>query len=157
MTHRLDCEVRPLEPRDVPACERVLRALPDWFGMEESNRAYVASLSRLPGAVAEVGGEITGFVALEEHNPRSFEIHVMGVERARHRHGIGRALVSWSREFARERGAHWLHVKTRGPLTPDPDYDKTRAFYLAIGFEPLFESLALWGPENSALVLVMRL
>ncbi len=157
MAHRESFALRRLEQRDVPACERVLRALPDWFGMEESNRAYVASLSRLPSAVAEAGGEIVGFVALEEHNPESLEIHVMGVERGRHRHGIGRALVRWSRDFASARGAHWLHVKTRGPLTPDPDYDKTRAFYLGVGFEPLFETLALWGPENSALVLVMRL
>jgi GNAT superfamily N-acetyltransferase len=149
--------LRGLERRDVPACERVLRALPDWFGLEESNRGYVESLRRLPGAVAEADGEVAGFVALEEHNPLSFEIHVMGVEPSLHRRGVGRALVRWAREFAASRGAHWLHVKTRGPLTPDPGYEKTRAFYLAQGFEPLFESLALWGPENSALVLVMRL
>lgn len=157
MTHRDSFELRRLEPRDVPGCERVLRALPDWFGLEESNRAYVESLRRLPAAVAESDGEIVGFVALEESNPLSLEIHVMGVEPGRHRRGIGRALVLWSREFAAERGAHWLHVKTRGALTPDPDYEKTRAFYLAQGFEPLFESLAMWGPENSSLVLVMRL
>jgi GNAT superfamily N-acetyltransferase len=134
----------------------VLRALPDWFGIEESNRAYVESLRRLPGAVAELGGEIVGFVALEEHDPKSLEIHVMGVEPGRHRRGVGRELVRWARELAAERGAHWLHVKTRGPATPDPGYEKTREFYLAQGFEPLFESLALWGPENSALILVMR-
>jgi GNAT superfamily N-acetyltransferase len=135
----------------------VLRALPDWFGLEESNRAYVESLRRLPGAVAESRGEVIGFVALEESNPLSWEIHVMGVLREWHRRGVGRQLVRWSREFAAARGAHWLHVKTRGPLTPDPDYEKTRAFYLAQGFEPLFETLAMWGPENSTLVLVMRL
>lgn len=157
MTARESFALRRLETRDVPACERVLRALPDWFGLEDANRAYVAGLGRLPGAVAEAGGEIVGFVALEESNSRSFEIHVMGVEPGRHRGGIGRELVRWSRDFALAHGAHWLHVKTRGPLTPDPDYEKTRAFYLAQGFEPLFESLALWGPENSALVLVMRL
>ena len=150
------CLLRGLERRDVPHCERVLRALPDWFGIEESNRAYLESLGRLPGAVAEVGGEIAGFIALEESNPLSFEIHVMGVEPVRHRKGIGRDLVRWARELAAGRGAHWLHVKTRGPLTPDPDYERTRLFYLAQGFEPLFESLALWGAENSALVLVMR-
>jgi GNAT superfamily N-acetyltransferase len=156
MTIRESFALRPLEPRDVPACERILRALPDWFGIEESNRAYVESLRRLPGAVAESGGEIVGFVALEEHDPRSLEIHVMAVAPSRHRRGIGRALVRWSRALAVERGAHWLHVKTRGPATPDPDYEKTRRFYLAQGFEPLFESLTLWGPENAALVLVMR-
>ncbi len=80
----------------------------------------------------------------------------MGVEPSRHRRGIGRELVRCARNFAVGLGAHWLHVKTRGPATPDPDYEKTREFYLAQGFEPLFESLALWGPENAALVLVMR-
>jgi len=29
-----------------------------------------------------------------------------------------------------------------------------RSFYEAMGFSPLFESQALWGPENPALVLV---
>jgi hypothetical protein len=48
----------------------------------------------------------------------------------------------------------WLHVKTRGPATPDPHYERTRRFYLALGFEPLFESLTLWGPEDAALILV---
>ncbi|HTO08159.1 MAG TPA: GNAT family N-acetyltransferase [Myxococcota bacterium] len=153
----MSTQIRALEGRDVPGCERVLRALPAWFGIEASNRAYVESLRRLPAAVAEADGEIVGFIALEAHNPLSFEIHVMGVEPRRHRHGVGRELVRWARGFASERGAHWLHVKTRGPLTPDADYEKTRAFYLAQGFEPLFESLALWGPENSALVLVSRL
>lgn len=156
MTTSESFALRRLEIRDVPACERVLRALPGWFGLEESNRAYVESLRNLPGAVVEAGGEIVGFVALEAHNSKSLEIHVMGVEPGRHRRGIGRELVRWSREFATARGAHWLHVKTRGPLTPDPDYEKTRKFYLAQGFEPLFESLAMWGPENSTLVLVMR-
>lgn len=156
MTHER-FSLRPLELRDVPDCERVLRALPDWFGLEESNRAYVENLRKLPGAVAVTGDGVAGFVALEESNPLSFEIHVMGVRQDLHRRGIGRALVDWSRDFAQSRGAHWLHVKTRGPLTPDPDYEKTRAFYLAQGFEPLFETLAMWGPENSTLVFVMRL
>ncbi|MFI5317857.1 MAG: GNAT family N-acetyltransferase [Myxococcota bacterium] len=156
MTQTESFALRGLEPRDIPACERVLRALPAWFGIEDSNRAYVESLRRLPAAIAETHGAIVGFVALEVSNPGSIEIHVMAVAPDRHRHGVGRALVRWSREFAAARGAHWLHVKTRGPATPDPDYARTRAFYLAQGFEPLFESLSLWGPGNAALVLVMR-
>jgi len=149
--------VRKLDSADVPACARLLAELPDWFGLEAANRAYVESLGRLPGAVAESDGRIVGFVALELHNPVSAEIHVMGVARALHRQGIGRALLRWARDAARERGARWLHVKTRGPSTPDPDYERTRAFYLAQGFEPLFESSTLWGPENAALILVSSL
>ncbi|MEX2206917.1 MAG: GNAT family N-acetyltransferase [Myxococcota bacterium] len=151
------CAVRELKPADVPACARILAGLPDWFGLEASNRAYVESLSRLPGAVAESDGRIVGFAAIELHNPVSAEIHVMGVERDKHRQGIGRELVRWTRQVGRARGAKWLHVKTRGPSTPDPEYERTRAFYLAQGFEPLFESRTLWGEENAALILVASL
>lgn len=149
--------VRKLEQPDAPACARLLAELPDWFGLEAANRAYVASLGRLPAAVAESSGRIVGFVALELHNPVSAEIHVMGVARALHRQGIGRELVRWARDAARALGARWLHVKTRGPSTPDPEYARTRAFYLAQGFEPLFESSTLWGPKNAALILVSSL
>jgi len=149
--------VRELKPADVPACARILADLPDWFGLEASNRAYVESLSRLPGAVAESDGRIVGFAAIELHNPVSAEIHVMAVERALHRRGVGKELVRWARQTSRTLGAHWLHVKTRGPSTPDPEYERTRAFYRAQGFEPLFESRKLFGPEDAALVLVSSL
>ena len=149
--------VRTLDPADVPACEKILADLPDWFGLEASNRAYVESLGRLPAAAACADGRIVGFAALELHNPVSAEIHVMAVERALHRRGVGTALVRWARQASRELGAHWLHVKTRGPATPDPEYERTRAFYLAQGFEPLFESRTLFGPEDAALVLVSSL
>lgn len=152
-----DLSIRALEPGDIPECARILNALPDWFGLEESNRAYVDALSRLPGAVAEVDGAIVGFAALEEHDPHSVELHVIAVEQERHRQGAGTALVDWAEAWCRERGVHWFHVKTRGPATPDPDYERTRLFYLARGFEPLFETLDLWGPENAALIMVKRL
>ncbi len=153
----MSVSVRELQPADVPECARILADLPGWFGVEASNRAYVESLGRLPAAVAEADGRIVGFAALELHNPVSAEIHVMAVERALHRRGAGTALLRWARQAARDRGAHWLHVKTRGPSTPDPEYERTRAFYLAQGFEPLFESSTLWGPENAALILVSSL
>lgn len=149
--------VRPLEAADIPACERILAGLPDWFGLEVSNRAYLESLRRLPASVAEQAGAVIGFTALEFHNPVSAEIQVMAVDFAMHRRGAGQALVGWAREEGRARGAHWLQVKTRGPSTPDAAYERTRAFYLAQGFEPLFESRTLWGEENAALVLIASL
>ncbi len=148
--------IRELRPDDVAACAQVLEALPDWFGMEESNREYIEGLSHRPSAVAEVDGQVTGFVSIERHNPVSAEIHVLAVEPQRHRQGIGGSLVAWSEAWCRERRTPWLHVKTRGPSTPDPGYERTPLFYLAHGFEPLFETLDLWGPENAALILVKR-
>jgi GNAT superfamily N-acetyltransferase len=82
---------------------------------------------------------------------------VIAVDPAFHRAGSGTQLIDWAETWCQARGARWLHVKTRGPSTPDPQYDRTRAFYRAYGFEPLFESLELWGPENAALIVVKHL
>ena len=79
---------------------------------------------------------------------------VLAVDRDRHREGAGRALVAWTEAWCRERRVRWLHVKTRGPSTPDEGYERTRHFYLAMGFETLFETLDLWGPRDAALILV---
>ena len=68
--------------------------------------------------------------------------------------GTGRALVAAAEDWCRARDVRWLHVKTRGPSTYDEDYERTRRFYLAVGFEVLYESRTEWGPENAALVLV---
>jgi GNAT superfamily N-acetyltransferase len=155
MPHPID--IRALAAADIGRCREILYSLPNWFGLEASNQAYIRSLSELPAAVACVQGRIVGFMALAEHTPASFEIHVMAVDPGLHRQGAGRALVAWAEQQCRDRNAHWLHVKTRGPLTPDPHYERTRAFYLACGFEPLFETLELWGPQNAALIMVKRL
>ena len=60
-------------------------------------------------------------------------------------------------EVARSSGGLWLHVKTLGPSHPDPFYARTRTFYTAMGFAPLFESATLWGEKNPTLVSVKRL
>jgi len=152
-----DIEVRTLGESDIDRCREILYSLPDWFGIEASNQAYIESLSQLPGAVATVDSNIVGFIALAEHTPTSFEIHVLAVDPKLHRRGAGKSLIAWAEAQCQHRYANWLHVKTRGPLTPDPQYEKTRQFYLGCGFETLFETLELWGPENSALVMVKHL
>ncbi len=150
-------EIRKLAHTDIPECRRILYSLPDWFGIEEANRAYIESLQTLPGAVVRVGDAIVGFIALTEHTPQSIEIHVIAVEQEYHRRGVGRKMIKWCEDWCRSRDIPWLHVKTRGPSTPDPQYERTRQFYISCGFESLFESLTLWGPQNAALILVKHL
>jgi len=153
----LSTRVRELRAEDIPACDEILSELPEWFGLPESNRAYIDGLSHLPAAVAEHEGRIVGFLSLRLHSERSAEIEATAVTRALHRSGIGRELVSWALERCRSDGVVWLHVKTRGPSTPDPGYEKTRRFYMATGFDPLFESTTMWGPEDAALILVRKI
>jgi GNAT superfamily N-acetyltransferase len=149
--------IRPIEAGDVDACAALLGRLPAWFGMPEVNERYVESLHHLPAWVAVDAGEVVGFAALLSHTPRSAEISVMAVDPGRHRCGFGSALVSAVEAWCRDNGVTWLHVKTRGPSTYDDDYERTRHFYTAIGFDVLYESLTEWGEDNAALVLVKRL
>jgi len=149
--------IRELTLTDIPECERILYSLPDWFGIEASNRRYIDSLRTLPGAVAVMRGQPVGFIAVMACNASSYEIHVIAVDAPFHRQGAGKALVRWAESLCLEKGVSWLHVKTRGPSTPDPAYDRTRKFYLGRGFEPLFESLTQWGPQNAALIMVKHL
>jgi GNAT superfamily N-acetyltransferase len=149
--------IRPLTDEDIPHCATLLNRLPAWFGIPESNAAYIASLHELPGFVALEDGEVVGFVAVLAHGPRSAEISVMGVDPTRHRTGVGRSLVDAVESWCSANDVTWLHVKTRGPSTYDDDYEQTRRFYRGVGFEPLYESLTEWGPDNAALVLVKNL
>jgi len=114
-------------------------------------------LGRFPPVVAPADDRIVGFAALEVHNDVSIELHVIAVERAHHREGIGKALVAWSEEYCRRRQVPWFHVKTLGPSEPDAGYERTRQFYEALGFAPLFETRALWDENNPALIMVKKL
>jgi GNAT superfamily N-acetyltransferase len=119
--------------------------------------SYLRNLSQLPSWVALLGPRVVGAITLEQHFPSSFEVHFMAVRPERHRHGIGRTLLHHLELEARAQGGRWLHVKTLAPSHPDPYYARTRAFYQAMGFTPLFEITALWGPENPTVVLVKPL
>ncbi|HKA53770.1 MAG TPA: GNAT family N-acetyltransferase [Candidatus Binatia bacterium] len=149
--------VQRLKPEDIAQCETVLRSLPDWFAIEESIRAYVASLSDLPAFVVYSRTGVIGFLAIKEHNPRAAEIHIMAVAPDSHRRGIGRLLLRHVENWLRQRGIIWLHVKTRGSSPPDPFYARTQCFYEALGFDPLFETTAFWGEQDPTLVMIKRL
>jgi coenzyme F420-0:L-glutamate ligase/coenzyme F420-1:gamma-L-glutamate ligase len=131
--------------------EAVLRDLPDWFGIEEATRRYIEDAATLPTFAVEPD---LGFLCLKQHTSRAAEIYVMGVRRAQHRRGIGRALVAAAESWCRVRGIPYLHVKTLGPSRPDPGYDATRSFYEAVGFVALEELHGLWNEDNPTLVLV---
>ncbi len=150
------------------AAERILRALPGWFGIEAALQDYVRAADELETFVVVVarpacGGrefrpdQVLGFVTLRETSEDALEIHVMGVLPSWHRRGAGRALVERSASYARAEGYSLLHVKTLAPSDPDPGYTATRAFYAAAGFRPLEVLPEVWGPEDPCLLMVRPL
>lgn len=143
-----------VEPaRDPATVERLLRGLPEWFGIESSIVEYVEAAGRLPGLVAYEGAEPVGALLTERHFPTAAEIHLVAVDRTRHRRGIGRALVEAAERTARGDGVTLMSVKTLGPSHPDPGYALTRRFYAALGYQPVEELLDLW-PGNPCLIMV---
>lgn len=138
-------------------CEALLRALPDWFGIEQSILEYRDAVDGLPSLVAEMHGQPVGLLALRPTSGCAMDVYVLAVRREAHRRGVGRALVRRAEDTARAAGARLLHVKTLAPSDPDVHYAATRAFYEAVGFLPLEELPQVWGAENPCLIMVKPL
>jgi len=141
------------EKRSAIASE-VLLDLPEWFGIPEYTENYIRECGKIPLWVCEISGEIAGFIAIKETSPYAVEIHVMGVKKAHHRSGVGKALFEAMRQFAKAQGYEFLHVKTVD-AGHYQEYDETRMFYEALGFRKLEVLPELWDPENPCLLMVM--
>lgn len=103
------------------------------------------------GFVAELHGEVVGFLTLHPSGDEVEEITWMGVRDDLRRSGIGRRLVDSAVEAANGKP---LCVLTLGPSDPDQGYEGTRAFYRRVGFVPVKEvSLTTWN-QSHALLLV---
>lgn len=135
-------------------CETILRALPEWFGIEAATAQYIRDVDELPTFVAFEDGRAVGFMTVKQHFPQSAELYVLGVLQAMHHRGVGRALLSAAEAYLREQGVAYLQVKTLSASHPDPGYAKTRAFYEAMGFRPLEEFKTFWDEANPCLLMV---
>jgi GNAT superfamily N-acetyltransferase len=143
--------------RNRSAAERVLRALPQWFELEEPILDYIAEAAHLPTFIASNGSEDVGFLTLRPYAATAAEITAMGVLPELHRQGYGRALVAAAEAHARAEHRAVIQVKTLGPSHPDASYARTRAFYEALGFIPIEETTAFWGDANPCLIMVKGL
>jgi len=150
-------KIEELTENKAQICEDILRSLPEWFGIEESIRGYIGDSRSRPMFAARDGNKAAGFLSLSLHNEFTGEIHVMGVKREFHRRGIGKELVLYAESYLAKRKFEFLTVKTLSPSGKSSEYDKTRKFYLALGFKPLEEFKTLWGAANPCLFLVKKI
>lgn len=135
---------------------RILLALPDWFGLPESTKAYIESSRELPFWAAFEDGKAVGFLTLKETGPKTVEIHVMGVLPDHHRRGIGAGLWDAAKTYAKTQGYLYAQVKTVA-FGHYPEYDRTNAFYRAMDFEELECFPTLWDARNPCQIYVQYL
>lgn len=143
---------------DPAGVERILRALPTWFGIDESIRQYVADSGSLPSYLARDAGVTIGVALIHRHYPESAELHLIAVDPGHHRSGIGAALVGAIKADLASDGVRLLQVHTVGPSSADAGYELTRAFYRQQDFVPLQEFDRLeWDGPTQILVAVLDL
>jgi GNAT superfamily N-acetyltransferase len=136
--------------------EEILRALPEWFGIESAVRDYVEQARVLPTYAARVDGHTIAVCMVKRHARHAAEISLLAVEPAWHRRGVGRALIDAVEQDLSRKGVEFVQVKTLGPSYPSPEYEGTLLFYEAVGYRSLEEIHGLW-PDNPCLILIKRL
>ena len=136
---------------------RLLASVPEWFGCEEANAAYVVDARGLETwTVRDATGAVVGVTLVTRHFPHVAEVYLMVVERAYHGRGVGSTMLKAIERDARDGGVRLLEVKTLGPSHPDPGYARTRRFYEKMGFLAL-EETDLWGEDTPCLIMVKPL
>jgi len=148
-------EIREIfdENEKASIAEKVLNALPDWFGVPESTLDYISGVKDKPFYAVFSDNEAVGFVSILVHSPYTAEIYVMGILEAHHRMGIGRQFVNTCEEYCRKNGMEFLTVKTLDEKNPDEYYRKTRLFYESMGFKKIEVFPLLWDECNPCLFL----
>lgn len=157
MEREISMMVRKLRRDDVDACEAIVRALPDWFGIEDGIAEAREYLETQEGFVVEDENRLLGFLTCDSEFPESIEITWMAVAPDAHRRGVGRMLVETLVRTARVRGCDLMLVKTLAEAHPSPEYATTREFYRAMGFRRLTVLPELWDPANPCLLMVRPL
>lgn len=138
-------------------CAEVLSDIPEWFGIEEANKNYAEQAEILPTIVARSGEEAVGFMSVKIHSNESAELYVLGVLKKYHRQGIGQKMLDVSEAYLKSEGIHYVQVKTLAVQAGDPNYEKTRKFYLANGYVTLEVFPDLWDPHNPALQMIKKI
>ncbi|MBT4530517.1 MAG: GNAT family N-acetyltransferase [Phycisphaerae bacterium] len=137
--------------------EHILRALPEWFGIEKATLQYIKDADKMPTMLVRDGDEVIGFLTIHMHFPETAEIHCMGILPKYHRTGTGRLLLQTLEECLQEKCVKFLQVKTISDGSPDKAYAKTRDFYKGVGFSPLEIFPTLWDNKNPCLLMVKSL
>src|SRR6056297_3145330 len=74
-------------------CEKILRSLPQWFGIESAIMDYSQGVKGRFFLTAKVKEDVVGFISIKENTSYADEIYVTGIKIDFHRMGIGRELV----------------------------------------------------------------
>jgi ribosomal protein S18 acetylase RimI-like enzyme len=120
---------------DVPEIVAVAQSLPQWFN-DDGLKHLAHDLPFQRGFIALAGRRVVGFIAFNVTEGIG-QITWLGVRPELHRRGICRRLIDRLCGELRRVGVAELRVDTLGPSVAYEPYERTRAFYQAVGFHEL--------------------
>ena len=135
---------------------QILENPPEWFGLKDARESYIRESAGQTFFAAFDGERAVGFLCLKETGRDTLELSVMGVLKAYHRRGIGKALFASGQAFAIESGYSFLQVKTV-QMGRYEVYDRTNRFYRSLGFKELEVFPTLWDAWNPCQVYILSL
>ncbi len=142
------------EPKEkAKIAAKILLDLPAWFGIPEATKTYIDDSQTMPFFAYDLNQEAVGFISLKETSKYTVEIYCMGVLKAYHRKGFGKALIAAAEHYAVNQGYHLIQVKTVESGHYDI-YDHTAQFYRTSGFKDFEVFKTLWDKHNPCQVLI---
>ena len=136
--------------------KEVLNDLPEWFGLSESTQKYINDSQNKPFVAAYANDEPVGFIVLNETSKDCADIFVMGIKKAFHRQGVGKALNKEYERLAKSLAYSYSQVKTVQSGIYE-EYDITNGFYKAIGYKELEVFPSLWDEWNPCQIYIKYL
>lgn len=147
--------IRNYEEDDYNQLIKIAASLPEWFTDNGISKMEI-DLRSQKGFEAVHRSKAIGFITFFTQEGEG-QIGWMGILSDYHRLGIGSMLVEHLKAELREGGVKTLWVYTLGDSVEYEPYDKTRAFYRALGFKD-FKSFKQDNPEcPEQLILKMEL
>ncbi|MCK5811905.1 MAG: GNAT family N-acetyltransferase [Clostridiales bacterium] len=147
--------VRETNPsRKSVVCDKILRTLPEWFGIESAIVEYNQKVKQLDFIKIKYQQEVIGFCAYQVNYGINCDLYVLGIYRDFHRFGIGSKLIEYINDEVKKQEVKYLSVKTLSDKHVDSYYERTRNFYIKNGFYPFEEFKDLWGKENPCLLMI---
>ena len=143
------------EEQKMAVVAKVLKDLPEWFGIPESTQAYIEGVKDLQVWAAFQESDLLGFVSLSYSSEDCAEIDCLGVNKAHQGRGIGSQLLATLESEACKK-VDYLQVKTVAEGS-NKDYDRTNIFYRSLGFKKLEIFPQLWGPQNPCQILIKKM
>lgn len=138
-------------------CKEVLKDLPLWFGRPKANKHYCKEVKKYSFIKIILKDQVIGFISIKENSLFVSELYVLGILKKYHRQGIGTKAIKFIAQLLKKRKIKYLEVKTLDKSKKSKEYEKTRLFYVKLGFIPLDILENEWGTNNPALIMIKKL